>query len=56
MVGKTCTALTPVTVEAGKVFIEGAYWNAVSESPIEQGRTVEIVAVDGLKVRVRSKD
>jgi membrane-bound serine protease (ClpP class) len=56
MVGKTCTALTPITTEAGKVFTEGAYWNAISESPIEQGKTVEIVAVDGLKVRVRSKD
>jgi membrane-bound serine protease (ClpP class) len=56
MVGRTCTALTPITTESGKVFIEGAYWNAVSESAIEQGKTVEIVGVDGLKVKVRAKD
>jgi membrane-bound serine protease (ClpP class) len=56
MVGETCAAVTAITGESGKVFIEGTYWNAVSDSPVEQGKTVEIVKVDGLTLRVRPKD
>jgi membrane-bound serine protease (ClpP class) len=55
MAGKTCTALTAITGESGKVFIEGTYWNAVSDSPVAQGKTVEIVKVDGLTLRVKPK-
>jgi membrane-bound serine protease (ClpP class) len=56
MVGKTCAAVTALTGESGKVFVEGTYWNAVSDSPVEQGKTVEIVKVDGLTLRVKPKD
>jgi membrane-bound serine protease (ClpP class) len=42
------TALTPF----GTVFLQGEYWNAESEVPVEKGALVRIVSVDGLKLRV----
>jgi hypothetical protein len=38
MVGKTVTALTPIDSRGGKIFVEGEYWNAVSDTPIEKGK------------------
>ena len=55
MVGKTATALTPITAQSGRVFVEGAYWNAVSEAPVEEGKPVEIVGVQGLTLEVKPK-
>ena len=55
MVGKTVTALTPIDSRAGKIFIEGEYWNAVSDTPIEKGEVAEIAAVQGLTLRVKTK-
>ena len=55
MIGKTTTALTPVTAQSGKVFVEGAYWNAVSDVPVEEGKPVEIVGVQGLTLQVKPK-
>jgi membrane-bound serine protease (ClpP class) len=42
------TALAP----AGKVFIHGEYWDAVSSLPVEEGADVRVVAIEGLKLRV----
>ena len=39
----------------GKVFVEGEYWNAVSDTPVEQGKPVEVSAVLGLTLKVRPK-
>ena len=55
MLGKTVKALTPVDQRAGKVWVEGECWNAVSEAPIEAGRLVEITAVEGLTLKVKAK-
>ncbi len=55
MMGKTTQALEPIDPEHGKVFIEGEYWNAVSDSPIERGQTVEIVGITGLTLKVKRK-
>src|SRR5205814_9982856 len=49
MLGKTAPALARIDGGSGKVFVEGEYWNAVSEAPIESGQPVEIVAVEGLR-------
>ncbi|MEE3332228.1 MAG: nodulation protein NfeD [Myxococcota bacterium] len=49
LVGKTTSA---VAVE-GKVFVRGEYWNACSDELIEEGESVEIVAVDGLILEVK---
>src|SRR5206468_4944542 len=53
MLGKTTKALTPIDAKAGRVFVEGEYWNATSDTPVEEGRPVQITAVEGLTVRVR---
>ena len=37
----------------GKVFVHGEIWDAVSEAPIPAGAPVEVVAVEGMVLRVR---
>ncbi len=48
-IAKARTDLEP----AGKVFVWGEIWNAVAESPVSAGQTVEITAVEGMTLRVR---
>jgi membrane-bound serine protease (ClpP class) len=55
LLGKTAPALVPIDAAGGKVFVEGEYWNAISEAPIEAGHPVEIVAVNGLTLKVKPK-
>ncbi len=55
LLGKTVPALARIDAGSGKVFVEGEYWNAVSEVPIEPGHPVEIVAVNGLTLKVKPK-
>ena len=56
MIGMAAPAFTAITPESGKVFIEGSYWNAVSETPIAAGQSVEIVGLDGLTLKVKPKE
>ena len=35
------------------VFLEGEYWNAVSLEPVEAGQAAEILALDGLTLKVQ---
>lgn len=51
MVGEEGRAVTDVH-ETGKVFIKGEYWDAASDKPLEKGRKVKIVKVEGLKIKV----
>jgi membrane-bound serine protease (ClpP class) len=55
MIGKMINALTPIDSTGGKVFIEGEYWTAKSATPIDQGKTVQVIAVEGLTVKVIPK-
>ena len=55
MVGKTAPALAAIDATGGKVFVEGEYWNALSEVPVEEGQDVEIVSVEGLTLKVKPK-
>src|SRR5881394_4211631 len=55
MIGTTVAALTPIDLRGGRIFIEGEYWNAVSDTPIEKDQAVEIAAVQGLTVKVKTK-
>jgi len=48
----TRTALTP----AGKVFVAGEWWNALADGEVPAGRSVEIVEVDGMTLKVRPVD
>lgn len=49
LVGRAATALEP----EGKVFIRGEYWTVEAEEEIAEGEAVEVVAVEGLRLRVR---
>jgi membrane-bound serine protease (ClpP class) len=37
----------------GMVLVRGEYWTASSEVPVEAGDAIEVVAIDGLRLRVR---
>jgi len=55
LLGRTAPARERIDAAGGWVFIEGEYWNAVSEVPIEPGQPVEIIAVHGLTLKVVPK-
>ena len=55
MLGKTASAISRIDASGGKVFIEGELWSAVSETPVEKDQPVEIVAVEGLTLKVKPK-
>jgi membrane-bound serine protease (ClpP class) len=55
MIGKTVSALTPIDLTGGKIFLDGEYWNATSDIPVEKGQLVQINAVEGLTLKVQPK-
>jgi membrane-bound serine protease (ClpP class) len=54
LVGEEGTAKSDVH-GAGSVFVHGEYWNAHSDEPIAAGSRVEVVGVDGMRLKVRRK-
>jgi membrane-bound serine protease (ClpP class) len=38
-----------------KVFVHGEYWDADADEPLAEGETIEVTAVNGLRVRVRRR-
>ncbi|MDP2997057.1 MAG: nodulation protein NfeD [Bryobacterales bacterium] len=52
MLGEIGVARTPLD-PAGKVFVRGEYWDAESPCPVAEGAAVRIVAVEGMKLRVK---
>jgi len=55
MVGKVVVAQTDIGRDAGRVFVEGETWAARSDDAVAQGQPVEIVAVEGLVLKVKPK-
>jgi membrane-bound serine protease (ClpP class) len=55
MLGKTVAALGRIDQRGGKVFVEGEYWNATSDTPVEPGQPVEITGMHGLTLTVKPK-
>jgi membrane-bound serine protease (ClpP class) len=53
MLGRITLAVAPIDAANGKVFVEGEYWNAVSDSPIAQDQPVKVVGIEGLTLKVR---
>ena len=47
--------LTPIDVSGGKVFLEGEYWSATSDTFVNKAEPVQIIAVEGLTVNVKPK-
>jgi membrane-bound serine protease (ClpP class) len=52
MIGMQAVAKTGIHAD-GQVFMRGEYWNAWSDEPIGKGEHVTVIAVEGLKVKVR---
>ena len=55
MLGKVVPALDRIYPGGGKVFVEGEYWNAVSDVSVEKDQPVEIVGIQGLTLKVKPK-
>jgi membrane-bound serine protease (ClpP class) len=55
MLGKVVPALDRIDAARGRVFIEGEYWNAVSDVVIEKDQPVEVVGIAGLTLTVKPK-
>jgi membrane-bound serine protease (ClpP class) len=55
MLGKTTTALSAIDASGGRVFVEGEYWNAVSDTPVQPGQLVQVLGVSGLTLKVKPK-
>jgi membrane-bound serine protease (ClpP class) len=55
MLGKVTPALVRIDATGGKVFIEGEYWNAASETVVETGQPVEVIGFAGLTLKVKPK-
>ncbi len=54
MVGAECRCLTALAPQ-GKVLVSGEYWDAVSQEPMEPGQCGQVVAVEGLTLKVKPK-
>jgi len=54
MIGKQAEVVDKIDNSHGKVFVNGEYWDAVSdESTIEEGELCEITEIQGLKMKVK---
>ncbi|MCS7198970.1 MAG: nodulation protein NfeD [Caldimicrobium sp.] len=53
LIKKTGKALSNITPNEGKVFIEGEIWDAISDEEIPKGTKVEVVEKIGFTLRVR---
>ena len=53
MVGERGEAITDFRKGRGKVMVHGEIWNAFSDEDIKKGESVEVVEIDGLRLRVR---
>ena len=54
LVGETAVARSDIG-GTGTVFVRGELWNAESDEAIAVGETVEVLAVDGLRLKVRRR-
>ena len=55
MIGRVAPAVARIDARGGKVFVEGEYWNAVSDVVIEKDQPAEIVGIEGTDVESETK-
>ena len=53
MLGKIGEALTPIDSSGGQIFVAGEYWAAVSVTPVEKGKSVQVTGIQGLTLTVK---
>lgn len=56
IIGFTGEVTEDITKDSGEVKVDGKRWSAISDSQINVGSKVEILAIDGVKLRVRKKE
>lgn len=56
IIGFTGEVTEDITNHSGEVKVDGKRWSATSDSQINVGSKVEILAIDGVKLRVRKKE
>ncbi len=54
LIGKKGKALTKITKEGGRVFVEGEIWQATSDEEIPEGAKVEVIEKTGFTLKVKS--
>jgi membrane-bound serine protease (ClpP class) len=53
LVGKEGRAVSEIHA-TGKIYLEGEYWDAVSDEPVQKGERVVVTeALSGLKLKVK---
>lgn len=52
MINAPATANTDIHAD-GQIFMRGEYWSAWSDEPIRKGEKVTVIAIEGLKVKVK---
>lgn len=55
MIGLTGVAKTKITDREGMIFVNGEYWNAISDEPIAAGAEVTVQRIEGAVLRVGKK-
>lgn len=55
MLGETAEVRRVLAGGRVKVFVRGEYWEAVADETVAVGEAVEVMAVDGLRLRVRRR-
>lgn len=53
MIGRKGEIVESIKDGKGRIFINGEYWNAVSDEEMEEGETCEIVEIDGLTATIK---
>ena len=53
MLGRIGNALTPIDSSGGKIFVDGEYWTAFSDTPVEKGKSVQVTGMQGLTLKVK---
>lgn len=57
VIGKIGIVTETITkLEPGEVKVDGKRWSALSDKKIEVGRNVEILSIDGVKLRVKKEE
>lgn len=56
IIGLTGIVTEKITVNSGEVSVDGKRWSAISPNEIYVGSKVEILAIDGVKLRVKLKE
>ncbi len=56
LVGLEGKAVEHITAEDGMVSLHGELWSAVSDNDIEKGKGIVVIAVSGLKLKVKKKE